>query len=132
MYGKKNTLKASIKQTRINNYIIYRTSLLQNSLKIINSSLFDACFNRTGLRSIVCFSFHTCAVIADFSISPFFYISKVFFNPSFQILISFLAECYLSIWNSKDFWWRICFAVWVLCCGVWRFCWIYYVPMDGK
>ena len=107
----------------------------------VNSCLFDASFNRTGLWSIACLSFHTCAATSDVSISPFCYISKVFFNPSFQIcfclsyiylltvlaidLISFLAECYLSIWNSKDFWWRICSAVWVLCCGVWRFCWIY-------
>ena len=34
-------------------------------------NLLDACFNRTGLRSIVCFSFYTCVVTGDFPIFPF-------------------------------------------------------------
>ena len=40
------------------------------------------CFNKTGLWSTACFSFHTCAATADFSIFQFFSISKVFFTRS--------------------------------------------------
>jgi hypothetical protein len=37
--------------------------------QFVNSCLFDACFNRTGIRSIARSSIYTCAATADFSIS---------------------------------------------------------------
>ena len=85
--------------------------------QVVNSCLFDSCFNRTGLWSIVCFSFHTCAASDDFSISPFSYISKVLFNPSFQISF-FLSYIYLLAVLAIDlinswflFWLNVIFQV---------------------
>ena len=88
--------------------------------QFVNSCLFDAI---TGLLWFVCFSFHTWAATANFSISPFFLFLKfsltlVSFCLSYiyllailainlKFLISFLKECYLSSWNSKEFYWRI-------------------------
>ena len=58
----------------------------------------------------------TCAATANFSISPFF-ISKVFFNPSFQIsfclsyiyLLAILAIDLINVWFL--FWWNVIFQV---------------------
>ena len=76
--------------------------------QFVNFCLFDDCFNRNGLWSITCFSFHTCAATADFSI---FYISKVFLNPSYQIsfclsYIYLLAVFAIDMINSWFLFWR--------------------------
>ena len=85
--------------------------------QVVNSCLFDACFNRTCLWSIVCFYFHIFAAMLIFLFLHFFIFLKfpnlfLFFlyisshNPcnwSDKLLIYFLEECCLSSWNSKDF-----------------------------
>ena len=54
--------------------------------QLFNSCLFDACFVRTGLWSIVCFSFYEGAATPGFLI---FYFPKVFLLHRFQIYFLF-------------------------------------------
>ena len=77
--------------------------------QFVNSCLFDVCYNGTGLRSIALFLIYIFQMLIILFL--YFYISKVFFHPSFQIsfifpiysynlsdkfLILHLVECYLQ------------------------------------
>ena len=49
---------------RISKFIMWPFFVIRIFSSLVNSYLFDACFYRTGLRSIACFFLHTCAVAA--------------------------------------------------------------------
>ena len=119
--------------------------------QLVNICLFNVSFNRIGLWSIVYPFFHIIFATSDFSISPFF----IFLNCSLTLVPKFIFvfPIYLLVVLAIDlinswflFWRNVVFQVgiqkifmenlyyeyYVLCCGIWSFCWIYYVPMDGK
>ena len=79
--------------------------------QFVNSCLFDACFNRTGLWFTACYSFHTCAATADFSISQFFIFLKCSLTLVSKFLFVFsiiyiLAIFAIDLINSWFIFWR--------------------------
>ena len=79
----------------------------------VNSCLFDACFNRAGLWSVVCFS------STDFSISPFFKFLNFFFTLVSKYLYIFYICVCVCMWVCMRAYMCTCVCVrlCVLVCG---------------